>query len=370
MPREDWTAGFFERVKPKKPERDRDGVPWTGGCPKKNCVLAAGHDGPCKKGAVEEEDYEVEHIEGERSASRNKTEYFVKWKGWPRSDNTWEPRDVMLADAECSVRVWELLRQRLLADPDVTSQADRKRMRAEISRQLDEEEREAKRAAKEEARHERDAQSAAARLAKEEAKANKEAEREAERVRRQEEKENEAHRKQEAKARQETERARDLAKQEEKRRRKAAEKAERAALSEAQIHQWWNAPCGAAEDEQQGRLMAATAAAATKGVVAEARGSSGPPRKRADQHQHKAAKLVHMTVVAQQLRPACVVHGCSGEGERCRDGVGGEAGLRCRRCGATWQSAWWAAHLASLEPEEEDARGESVKKVVPVDIVT
>lgn len=340
-----------------QPQRERGGVPWTGGCPKKNCVLVAGHDGPCKRGAIEEEDYEVEHIEGERSAGRNKKEYFVKWKGWPRSDNTWEPRE-NLADAERVVRVWELLRQRLLADPDVTSQAERKRMRAEISRQLEEEEREAKRRAKEEARQERDAQSAAARLAKEEAKAAKEAEREAERMRRQEEKENETRRKQEAKLRQEAERARDLAKQEEKRRRKAAEKAAR---SEAQIHQWWDA----AQGGQQGYLTA-TAAAAKNGDVAEANGASGPPRKRADQ-QHKVAKLVHMTVVAQQLRPACVVHGCNGEGERCQ---GDEARLRCRQCGATWKSAWWWRHLASLEPKEQhQQRGESAQ-AGPIEVVS
>ena len=28
---------------------EREGVPWTGGCRKKRCVLQLDHDGPCKK---------------------------------------------------------------------------------------------------------------------------------------------------------------------------------------------------------------------------------------------------------------------------------------------------------------------------------
>merc|ERR1740124_1906229 len=71
-----------------------------------------------------------------------------------------------------------------------------------------------------------------------------------------------------------------------------------------------------------------------------------------------------------QLRPACVLPGCGGEGARytetqARGGkpklpVGGSpkpksTALRCTRCGTTWQSSWWAAYLekAGLELSSE-----------------
>ena len=47
-------------VKPRKGSTERDGVPWSGGCPMPGCVLANKHDGPCKIGNIEEEDYEIE----------------------------------------------------------------------------------------------------------------------------------------------------------------------------------------------------------------------------------------------------------------------------------------------------------------------
>ena len=76
-------------------DKEREGVPWSGGCRKKDCVLQLGHSGPCKKGAIEEEDYEVEYIADERSVGKGgkRTEYEVKWRGWPSADNTWEPRE-------------------------------------------------------------------------------------------------------------------------------------------------------------------------------------------------------------------------------------------------------------------------------------
>jgi chromobox protein 1 len=37
-----------------------------------------------------EEEYEVEKIVDKRMA-KGKPEYYVKWKNWPDSDNTWEP---------------------------------------------------------------------------------------------------------------------------------------------------------------------------------------------------------------------------------------------------------------------------------------
>ena len=38
----------------------------------------------------------------------------------------------------------------------------------------------------------------------------------------------------------------------------------------------------------------------------------------------------------------------------------GDATLRCTRCGATWQSSWWAKYLAAL-PEEADAHAEAAE---------
>jgi len=38
------------------------------------------------------EEYEVEHLINHRRHGRSRTlQYFVKWKGYPESDNTWEP---------------------------------------------------------------------------------------------------------------------------------------------------------------------------------------------------------------------------------------------------------------------------------------
>src|SRR5258707_14747523 len=38
------------------------------------------------------EEYEVEHLVNHRRHGRSRTlQYFVKWKGYPESDNTWEP---------------------------------------------------------------------------------------------------------------------------------------------------------------------------------------------------------------------------------------------------------------------------------------
>ena len=52
-------------------------------------MLSAGHEGDCKVDvAMEEEDYEVEAILEERVRSR-KSQFLVKWLGWPEEDSTW-----------------------------------------------------------------------------------------------------------------------------------------------------------------------------------------------------------------------------------------------------------------------------------------
>jgi hypothetical protein len=41
-----------------------------------------------------EEEYEVERVVNHRHHGRNRMlQYFIKWKGYPESDNTWEPAD-------------------------------------------------------------------------------------------------------------------------------------------------------------------------------------------------------------------------------------------------------------------------------------
>ena len=54
-------------------------------------VLSFG--GPKRKREAKEDIYEVERIVASRPQKNGKLEYRVKWKGWPESDNTWEPEE-------------------------------------------------------------------------------------------------------------------------------------------------------------------------------------------------------------------------------------------------------------------------------------
>jgi len=39
------------------------------------------------------ESFEVEEIRNKRTNKKGKTEYLIKWKGYPEQENTWEPAD-------------------------------------------------------------------------------------------------------------------------------------------------------------------------------------------------------------------------------------------------------------------------------------
>jgi hypothetical protein len=52
------------------------------------------------------DEYEVEEILNERKASRG-MQYLVKWKGYPQSEATWEPRGQLAKHALDVVKDWE-----------------------------------------------------------------------------------------------------------------------------------------------------------------------------------------------------------------------------------------------------------------------
>merc|ERR1712130_901375 len=56
--------------------------------------------GKKKKKKKAEAEYEVETIVSKRTSEEGKVEYFVKWKGWNASDNTWEPVDNLQSSKE------------------------------------------------------------------------------------------------------------------------------------------------------------------------------------------------------------------------------------------------------------------------------
>lgn len=46
-----------------------------------------------------EDEYTVERIIKKRTSKAGKIEYYLKWKGWPESDNTWEPVEHLACEA-------------------------------------------------------------------------------------------------------------------------------------------------------------------------------------------------------------------------------------------------------------------------------
>ena len=104
----------------REDEEDEGPRCWAGACDRtKGCVLPAKHRGKCKVGAFEEEDYEVEEILDERAVAGKRAkksggalpvEYFVKWKGWPIEDATWEPASA-LAGCPGVLKAWRASKQ-------------------------------------------------------------------------------------------------------------------------------------------------------------------------------------------------------------------------------------------------------------------
>ena len=231
----------------------RDGVPWNGGCATKNCVLARDHAGPCKTGSVEEEEYEVEYIVAERRKKSN-IEYQVKWRGWPMDDCTWEPRAGLIGSADRALSIWSRLQERM-ADFEPASAGELRKLRAEISRELELEAREQKRQERESKKTEREEAKQAEQQRKQSEQAAREAEkaaREAEKAAREAEKAARAA----EQARKESEAAKAKKEGEEQarkererksmalaaaRQRKASEAGRRRVEDEAHLRSWWDA---------------------------------------------------------------------------------------------------------------------------------
>ncbi|CAF4775138.1 unnamed protein product, partial [Rotaria socialis] len=52
-----------------------------------------GDSGPGSDSDLDEEEYIVEKILKMRTIKKGKVEYFLKWKGYPHTQNTWEPAE-------------------------------------------------------------------------------------------------------------------------------------------------------------------------------------------------------------------------------------------------------------------------------------
>ena len=57
----------------------------------------------------DEQEYAIEKIVGKRTNRHGKIEYLVKWRGYPDSENTWEPK----AQLACPEIIQEYENQRM-----------------------------------------------------------------------------------------------------------------------------------------------------------------------------------------------------------------------------------------------------------------
>ncbi|XP_054164075.1 chromobox protein homolog 3-like [Oppia nitens] len=60
---------------------------------------------------AEEDDFEIDKIVDKRVDSNGKVEYWVKWKGFDETDNTWELKENLMQNLKCSSVVDQFERQ-------------------------------------------------------------------------------------------------------------------------------------------------------------------------------------------------------------------------------------------------------------------
>ena len=84
---------------------------WIGGCKwTRGCPLHLDHDGDCTKGDVSDTEYEMEAIIAQRRR-RGRTEYLVRWVGWPEEDATWEPASAFRTTCRATLDDWLSIHQ-------------------------------------------------------------------------------------------------------------------------------------------------------------------------------------------------------------------------------------------------------------------
>ena len=175
--------------------------------------------------------------------------------------------------------------------------------------------------------------------------------------------------------------------------RRGAERLERARAQQDSVASWWDADAG--QEEEGGQASAASAA-------------RRPKRPRPERPERGGLHLVSLPMATVLLRPACVLHGCGGEGARCTEAQARGGGkqtapgkhaspgkpsvrgspvrgkselpgksepanlgkseprstaLRCTRCGTVWQSSWWASYLEKARHLEKASHLERASNV-------